>query len=509
MKYIISYDLGTGGTKASLFDENGVSLVSSFISTQTYYPQSGFHEQKPEDWWISVCESTKNMLAKTTVNPEDIAALAVSGHSLGVVPISAAGELLEEYVPIWSDSRAGKEAAEFFKTIDEEQWYLTTGNGFPAPLYSVFKLMWYKTNRPATYKNAVKFIGTKDYVNFKMTGILCTDHSYASGLGVYSLTEEKYVDTFIEASGISAEKFPEIRYSTDILGTVNPEIAAELGISVKTKVACGGVDNACMAVGAGCVGEGETYTSLGSSAWIAVSSAKPVVSTDKRPYVFAHCVPHHFVSSTAIFSAGNSYRWIRNTFCQDFVNAEANGGIDSYEAMNKLAAESPIGSRKLIFNPTLAGGSSLDKTPNIRGAFVGLDLLHSRSDVIRATMEGVCLNLRIALDVLGRFVHLSENMLIVGGGGKSQFWRKIFADTYNKNIVETNVGQDAGSLGAAAVAAIGVGLWQDFEKVKEIHQVKNVIAPDSGSVKIYEKMLPLFIEIADMQCEIGDKLAKL
>lgn len=509
MKYIIAYDLGTGGTKTSLFDENGVSRASGFTNCDTYYPHSGWHEQRPEDWWDSVVTSTRKMLAQSEVAVEDIVALAVSGHSLGVTPVGYDGSLLAEYVPIWSDARAGRQAERFFESVDSDSWYMTTGSGFPAPLYSIFKIMWYMDECPALYAATDKFIGTKDYINYKMTGVLCTDRSYASGSGVYSLKEERYLDSYIAASGVDPEKLAAVYPSTHVVGTLLPEVAEKLGLSEKTLVCAGGVDNACMALGAACIGDGEAYTSLGSSSWIAVSSSSPVVNVKKRPYVFAHCVPGQYVSATSIFSAGNSLRWVRNTLCPDLLAAEEKGEYDSYQEMNRLAAESPIGANGLIFNPSLAGGSGLDRSANVRGCFTGLDLMHTRADLIRATMEGVCMNLKMALDVLEENVALSEDMLLVGGGGKSQLWRQLFADIYRKNILETNVGQDAGSLGAAAVAAVGAGLWKDFSRVKEVHQLKRRIAPVEEEARAYERIMPVFERIADIQSDIGDMLAQL
>lgn len=508
MKYIIAYDLGTGGTKTSLFDENGASLASAFTSCDTFFPAPGYREQRPDDWWNSVVVSTHAMLKKTGVEVEDIVALAVSGHSLGVVPIGE-GKLLAETVPIWSDSRADKQAQRFFESVDETQWYLTTGGGFPAPLYSVFKIMWYRDEMPELYARTEKFIGTKDYINFRMTGILCTDRSYASGSGVYSLTEERYLAEYIAAAGIDGTKLPDVYPSTHVVGTILPDVARELGLSPKTKVCAGGVDNACMALGAACIANGEAYTSLGTSSWIAVSGDRPVVNAEKRPYVFAHCVPGQYVSATCIFSAGNSFRWVRDTLCPDLVEAERKGGPDSYCEMDRLAAQSPAGANRLIFNPSLAGGSGLDKSADIRGCFTGLDLMHTRGDLIRATLEGVCLNLRIALDVLESYIPLSHEMLLVGGGGKSSFWRGLFASIYEKEILETNVGQDAGSLGAAAVAAVGAGLWDGFDRVRTVHHLKNRVMPNPAEVEVYRRELPVFARVAELQCEIGDMLAKL
>lgn len=509
MAYILSYDLGTGGTKASLFDAQGVSHASTFVSCKTYFPQELFHEQRPEDWWNSVVGSTRELLSVSGVNPEEIVCLAVSGHSLGVTPVAADGTLLTQYTPIWSDSRAGAQAARFFEQVDETQWYMTTGNGFPAPLYGIFKIMWLRDNFPELYDRAACFLGTKDYVNYRMTGVMATDHSYASGSGVYDLRRRGYVDAYIAASGVDARKLPRIVESADILGTLTDEAARTLGLPRAVKVAAGGVDNACMCLGAACTHDGDSYTSLGTSAWIAVASHEPVVNPQKRPYVFAHCIPGMYASATSIFSAGNSFRWLKNTFFAHLEEKAQQEGCDVYDLLTQMAAKAPAGSHKLIFNPSLAGGSGLDKSPHVRGCFTGLTLSHTREDVVRATLEGICMNLRLAMDVLSQNVTLSDEMLIVGGGGKSQFWRALFASIYNKTIIETNVGQDAGSLGAAAVAAVGCGLFKDYDAVRAVHKRRGAIAPDAGERAVYEAILPVFARIADLQSDVGDMLKSL
>lgn len=497
MTYILACDLGTGGTKASLFTIDGESVESAFFPCETYYPKQNFREQKPEEWWSIIVSSIRRLLDSSDIDRKNIAAIAVSGHSLGVVPMSGDGELLIDSVPIWSDARAGLQAEKFFKRTDEAAWYLKTGNGFPASLYAAFKILWYRDNMPELYAKADKFIGTKDYINYKLTGVMATDYSYASGSGVYDLEGWKYDEDLLKASGIDKSKMPEILASTEVLGCLSTEASEVLGLPTEVNVVCGGVDNACMAAGAGCVEDGTAYTSLGTSAWIAVASNNPIVDNKKRPYVFTHLVPGMFVSATAIFSAGNSYRWLRDTLCKN---------LSGYEEMNEMASKSPVGSNKLIFNPSLAGGSSLDGSVHIRGTYAGLDLSHTQSDIIRATLEGITLNLRAAMDVLADYTKLSDDMLLVGGGGKSPFWRQLFADIYNKNINESRVGEDAGSLGAAATAAVGAGLWDDFSPLIKINKTVKRISPDVEKAAEYEKILSIFNEVADRQSEIGNLL---
>ena len=508
-KKIIAYDLGTGGNKASLYSRKGECLASTFESYETLYPGIGMHEQRPADWWDSIVKSTRQLISESGVDTSEIEALALSGHSLGVVPIDQNGKLLRESTPIWSDSRAGAQADEFFQKTDEKNWYMTTGNGFPAKLYSAFKILWYRDNEPNVYQKIHKVIGTKDYINYKLTGEVKTDYSYASGCGVYDLKGWGYSQELMEASGLDPEIFPDIVPSSEIIGELTSEAAETLGLPRQVKVAAGGVDNSCMALGARNIASGRVYLSLGSSAWIAVSADQPVLDPDSRPFVFTHVIPGMFTSAVSIFSAGNSFRWLRDQIFPDLVERANREGLDVYQLMTDLASESPVGANKLLFNPSLAGGSSQEPNPDIRGAFSGLDLGHTRGDLVRAGMEGIAINLGAVLQVLKEFTTLSDEMVIVGGGSKSQLWRQIFADVFGMKIAKTNIGEDAGSLGAAALAAIGAGLWDDFTEVDQIHKVESVLEPEPANAAIYRSLDPIYEKLRKAQAEIGNDLAEM
>ena len=427
-RLILSHDLGTGGNKASLFDADGARLVSVFVPYETFYPGPGMHEQRATDWWNAVVRSTRSLLESAKekgITSRDIGSLAISGHSLGCVPLDATGNLLREATPIWSDSRAGNEAAAFFRDVDPETWYLRTGNGFPAAHYTLFKILWYKNNEPELFRRMTKVLGTKDYINYRLTGIQATDYSYASGCGCYDLTGWNYDDELIRHAGISPSLFPKIVPSTEILGPLVPEAAEELGLSPSLLVAAGGVDNSCMALGAGCFSAGRTYASLGSSSWVAVSDTKPLLDIRTKPYVFTHVVPNMFASALAIFSSGTTFRWLRDQLCRDLIDRAVAENREVYELMIDEAKSSPPGARGLLHNPSLGGGSSLDPSPSIRGAFLGLDLTHTRSDVIRSVMEGIAMNLRLVLDEFRSLSDIRSEMVVVGGGAISCDWRQI------------------------------------------------------------------------------------
>ena len=508
-KKIISYDLGTGGNKASIYDSDGICLASTFVPYNTQYPEPGWHEQKPMDWWKSVIASTRQLLSKVKIDINDIVCLAISGHSLGVVPIDKNLNLLREETPIWSDVRSTGQMKKFFKKVDQEYWYLKTGNGFPPELYSIFKIMWYRDNEQDLYKKIYKVIGTKDFINLKMTGRINTDYSYASGCGAFDLMKWDYSPEFVDASGINPEILPDIVPSTEVIGQLTKESAEALGLNQKVQVICGGVDNSCMALGAGNISEGRVYTSLGTSSWIAVSSEKPVFDVDFKPFVFTHVIPGMFTSAVSIFSAGNSFKWVKDHICKNLAIEAEQSGTDVYELMTELASQSPVGSNKLLFNPSLAGGSSQEQSSLIKGAFSGLELGHTQADVIRSSMEGICMNLAAVLEVLKKFCNLSTDMVIVGGGSKSKLWRQMFADIYNMNIVKTNIGEGAGALGAAAVAAVGAGLWPDFKRIEKIHEVQDITSPNIENVTKYAKLMPSFKYLRECQSKLGNMLHEL
>jgi len=505
---IISFDLGTGGNKASLYDAQGNCLATAFVPYSTHYPQVGWHEQHPADWWQAVVESTRKLLSSTNTNveKESIVALAISGHSLGAAPVDQAGNLLRAATPIWSDIRAQQEVEQFFRQVDADEWYLTTGNGFPAACYTIFKVMWYQKNEPQMWRKVAKVLGTKDYINFKLTGKFMTDYSYASGTGIYNLKAWRYEPKFIAASGVPAEVWPEIVPSTAVIGEILPGAAELLGLGRKVKVVCGGVDNSCMALGAKNIRDGRVYTSLGSSAWIAVSSEQPVLDKKLKPFVFAHVTPKMFTSAVSIFAAGSSFAWVKDNLCGNLIEEAQQTGADVYILMNREAAKAPIGSNKLLFNPSLAGGASQDDSVHLRGAYIGLDLKHGQPELIRAAMEGVAMNLRLRLDLLRKYTRLDDEILFVGGGAKSRFYLGIFADVFNTRILKTNIDQDAGALGAAALAAVGAGLWQDFSRIDEIHQVAELVEPNDVNNRKYEQLLPVFAQATGYLSRVSDAL---
>ena len=500
-KGLLAFDLGTSGVKCSLYDIDGNMIDARYGEYDTYYPQTDFREQNPMDWIKRIVEACNEL--KSAIAEMEICGIGVSGHSLGALPVDKDGKLLTEKIPIWSDARARAQAKRLFEKVDYKKWYEKTGNGFPAELYSLFKIMWYQDNLPQVYENTYKFIGSKDFVNLYLTGVIATDVSYASGCGIFNLKDCTYREEYANEAGVDIDKFPEIYPSHAVIGKVTKKAAEELGIEEGIPVVAGGVDNACMALGAGCFTSGDTYASLGSSAWITVCTDKPAVDYNSKIYTFAHCVPGQYIPSVAIFASGSSLKWAADNLFPDFE------GGGRYDAIGALAQKSKPGANGLFFNPCLAGGSSADKSPNIRGSFINLSLEHTREDIARAVFDGIAMHLYAVSIPLEEKDCLGNSLLLVGGGAKGAFARQNYADVFGKDVVVSRVQQDAASLGAAALVAVGCGLWESFDVLSEIHKDKTVVKPNEENHKIYKNRLPLYKKLCDACSDIGDEIEKL
>lgn len=501
MDCILAYDLGTGGVKASLFGEDAKCLAATVAEYPTYHHLGGIREQAPEDWWNSIRNATKALIDQINENKISarIVAIGLSGHSLGVVAIDGHGNLLSKYTPIWSDERAEQIARSVFSTISKSDWYHATGNGFPSHLYAIFKMMWYKQFATDIYAKANKFLGTKDYINFRLTGVMATDHSYASGSGVYDLVAKKYREDYLEIMDVSPKKLCEITTSHTVIGHLTKASALELNLPAGIPVVSGGVDNACMTLGAGCYEDGDAYASLGTSAWVAACAQKPILDDHTRPYVWAHCVDGMYVPNIGIFASGSALDWVKTNLLGD--------ACENYDDFFALVGASPAGANRLFFNPCLAGGNYLDESAHIRGCFTGLDLCHTQADIARATVEGIAYHLKLAWEVLTPHLETKE-LLLVGGGAKNPIARQIYADIFQMPMIRTDVVRDAASLGAAAIAAYGVGLWQNYHPIRRAHGKPSVTIPEEKTADQYAKYFEIYKYISSCQARIGDLLKK-
>jgi xylulokinase len=501
--YILAHDLGTSGNKATLFTTEGRMVGSVTAPYDTHYFNNNWSEQEPEDWWKAVCSSTKSLVQD--VDARQIAVIAFSGQMMGCLCVDKDGRPLRPAI-LYSDQRAVKECSSILAHIDPREFYRTTGHRASAS-YSVEKLMWVKDHEPQVYAKTFKMLHAKDYLNFRLTGVMATEYSDASGTNVLDLNTLSWSEKIVRAAGIDGEMLPTLKASTDVIGTLTPTAAAALGLPAGIPVVAGGGDGVCAGVGVGSVKPGITYNYLGSSSWIATTTKQPIYDEQMRTFVWAHAVPGYVHPCGTMQTAGSAYAWLKNEICTMEKAAASGSGGNPYELINREIETSPPGANGIVFLPYMLGERSPRWNPDAKAALLGLTLEHTRADVLRAVMEGVTLNLSIILDIFREQVPIRE-MTVIGGGAKGAVWRKIMADVYQADILRPNYLEEATSMGAAIIGGVGCGVFKDFDVAGRFIEMTDTTHPDPALRSVYEETKSLLNDSYDALAPLFSRFGK-
>ncbi len=504
-KFILAHDLGTTGNKATLYNEHGQLLNSCLSEYETHYSEKNQVEQNPADWWRAVCKSTKELVANSKIDKNQVAVISFSGQMMGCLPVDREGIPLRNSI-IWADQRSVQQAEVLNDLLGMDKVYNITGHRISST-YSLAKIMWVKENEPQIYKNTHRFLHAKDFIVCKLTGEFVTDYSDASGMNLFDLNDRSWSQEIIEKAEIHRSKLPEVRPSSKIIGEISSCVADEIGLEAGTPVVIGAGDGACATVGAGVIEEGSAYNYIGSSSWIAMSSQKPVLDADHKTFNWIHMDPDKFIPCGTMQSAGASYSWLRDNICIEEKELGKKLEIDSYDLMNLQVEKSEPTAHNLIFLPYLMGERSPHWNPEARGAFIGLSMKHDRSDIIRSVMEGVTFNLKIICDIIEKN-QTFKKIRVIGGGAKSQTWCKIMADIYNKTVLKPCILEEATSLGAAVAGGIGAGIFGGYDTVKEINKIQDKITPEKSRVEKYREFFPVFKKSYQALCDVYSEIAE-
>lgn len=483
--YIIAYDLGTSGCKTAVFDEEGHLRGSVTSRYPTYYKNDDRAEQDPYEWWQAVCNSTRKLLLQSKIGNSQILCVVFSGQMAGCLPVDSDGKPLHNSI-IWADRRAAVLDSKIQKILGLKRIYDITGNR-ANPVYTGHKIFWFREEEPGIYNKTYKFLQAKDYIALKFTGNqFVTDFSEASCTNLFNIKERKWSDEILDCLNISKEKLPEIVSSTQIVGEISEKAAEETGLKRGTPVVIGGGDGPCAAVGAGVVQEGEAYIYLGSSAWISSSMSEPLLDEKQQLANYCHIVPNYYVPTGTMQSAGTSFEWALRTIgrLRDVDNL--------YSIMEKKAESVAPGSNGLIFLPYLLGERTPYWNPRAKGAFIGLTLQHDECHLLRSVLEGVAFHLRLICDIfINRKVEIKK-LVVIGGGAKNDLLLKILADVLGIPIHVPALLEEANTLGAYAAGGVGIGLFDNFEIVKQFLKINKAFYPEDKNTSLYSELYEKF-----------------
>lgn len=503
----VGIDLGTSSVKVLLVDEAGTVLGRGEAEYPIRYPEAGFAEQDPADWWRATVQATRQALADAADRATPVA-LSLSGQMHGTVLLGEAGEPLAPAI-IWPDQRSWREVREIIDRVGAERLIELTGSPI-ATGFQAATLAWLQRERPRLWADVRRALLPKDYLRLRLTGVVATEPSDASSTLLFDVRARDWSLALLDALALDPAMLPPVAESIAVVGELLPAVASELGLPAGLPVVAGGGDTPCAALGAGIVGPETLLLTLSTGGQLLLPASEVRVDGLGRLHTFCSALapsPNQagWYHMAATLAAGLALRWLRDqVFALD--------GDDAYARMTDWAADVPPGANGLLFLPYLVGERSPHMDPHARGLFLGLTAQHGRPELVRAVMEGVALSCYDAFAALLALARQSgevpQRIVLAGGGARSPLWRQIVADVFNLPVRPLATTEQS-ALGAALLAGAGLGVLNPLSATRAWASYGNEVAPRPDGHERYEEMLPLFRDAYLKHKDDFERLASL
>jgi xylulokinase len=492
---ILAIDLGTGGPKVSVVDQRGSIVASAFESTPLIHTDDGGIEQDPEDWWKAICAAANSAMAALPQGAPRPHAVAVTAQWTTTVAID------EDCRPVmnaisWMDGRGGEYAKKAtgpgprvsgYNAKKIARWIRQTGGAPSLQGHDpVGQILMFKDRYPEAHARAAWFLEPGDFLTARMTGEVATAGETATmcwGTDTRDINNIRYDDSLLAMSGLERKTLAPIVPSGSTVGELLPERAAELGID-PVPVIASTPDVMSAAVGSGAVADGAMHIYFGTSAWL--SGHVPYKRTDifHNIATLPSSVPGRYLVGTEQQTAGRSLEHLRDVLLDA-------GDVD-YEVLIGEAEASAPGSGGVIFTPWLNG----DRTPiddaYTRGSYTNLSLRTTRGDLVRATLEGVAMNVRWMHHYTEKLMKQRvDDIAIIGGGAVASLWCQTVADVLDRQIRRIEEPRQANARGAAMLAAAGLGEIA-IGDIAELVKTERTFTPDPATRALHDERFDEF-----------------
>jgi xylulokinase len=486
MSIYLGIDIGTSGTKTLVARPDGTVLATALAEHPIYFPQPGWSEQQPEDWWTSTTKSVHAALARAGVSGQEVKGIGLSGQMHGSVFIDKHNNVLRRAL-LWNDQRTEAECREIERLAGGREALIQLVSnpaftGFTAP-----KILWVRRHEPKVYEQTHKILLPKDYIRLRLTGGYCTEVSDASGTLLLDVKQRRWSDALLGKLGIDKHLLPECRESQEVSGEVTAAAAAELDIPPGTPVVGGAGDQAASAVGNGIVRPGILSATMGTSGVIFAHSDQPQTHPQGKVHTLCHAVKGAWHTMGVVLSAGGSLQWFRNQLAAEEVELARRRGLDPYDLILAEAAHVPPGAEGLYFLPYLTGERHPHPDAEARGAWIGLTVRHGWKHLARAVVEGATFAMRDCLEVMRGLGVSAEQIRLSGGGARSPFWRQLQADVYGQQVALVNA-QEGPAYGVALLAMVGTGVFQSVPEACNAITVTEKLQPHEPNRQRYNQI---------------------
>lgn len=476
MTLFLGLDIGTTSTIGILIGLPDRVLAVASRPVTLYSEQAGWAEEAPEEWWRNVTAIVPELLARSGAAATDIAGVGVTGMLPATVLLDRTGRVLRRSIQ-QSDGRAGREVAEMRAEIDEGAFLAAAGNGINQQLVGA-KMRWLGRHEPAVVASAETVLGSYDYINYRLTGRRAIEQNWALEAGVVNVARDEVDRAQAETSGIPGAILPPMVRSSEVMGHVTAEAAAETGLAAGTPVVGGAADMIASALGAGVVRPGDVLLKFGGAVDILTVAERPV--PDARMFLDYHLIPGLWMPNGCMSTGGSVLNWFVATFAKGV--EPVNGSV--HAALDRMAAARPAGAEGLTVLPYLLGEKTPLHDPAARGVISGLTLSHDLGHIWRAFLEAYAYAIRHHVEVFREMGHATERYFVSDGGANSTVWMQIVSDVLGAPLVRLS-GNPGSSLGAAWTAAVGIGA-ADWDGIAAFAERAPPVLPEAANRAVYD-----------------------
>jgi len=495
---VLGIDAGTTSTKVVLADPLTADPLTAVVAQASApaalsSPQPGWAEAETAQWWANVCVLIPQVLREAGVTAADVAAVAATGMVPAVIPADAAGRALRPAI-LQNDTRAKDEVVELAAALPDLDFTAQTGSALTQQSVAP-TLRWLARHEPGTWAQTATVLGSYDWLAVALGARPHVERNWAIESGLYALSDGEFLDPvldWLDRAGIDRAVLPPVADPGTVVGAVSSAAAAQTGLKPGTLIVAGGADHVLSAYAAGLASPGDWLVKLGGAGDIVVVTGD--VFVDARLYLDAH--PRHglWLPNGCMATSGSLIRWFQS----------ASGGPPIAELEAEAAAAAPA---ELICLPYFLGEKSPLHDPDLRGAFLGLHLGHTRGDLYRSILEGIAYGFRQHAQIFAeRGVALRESARVSNGGSKSRVWKQILADALGVTL-EPILDHPGAALGAALAAAVGAGLLADWAAAGDLVTIGEPIEPDTSLKDRYAQAYQLYLDAGVALTPISHRLA--
>lgn len=483
-KYYVGIDVGTTNAKCVIINDllEIVSKESCEYSIES--PKPGWAEQDPDMWWDTVWELCINVIGQFEYK-RDITKIGVSGQMHGLVILDSSLKVIRPAI-LWNDQRSAAECKEIIERAGGEEALLEYTNNNMLTGYTGSKICWVQKNEVENSNRIHRIVMPKDYVRYKLTGEIFTDFTDASGTGLFNVKERCWSKELLNKIGIPIDWLPKVINSTDQSGVLKSELAEQLGLKKNVPIIAGAGDAVIQPLGSGIFDSSEGLLVIGTGGNVTIQSSKYIYNSKARLQFFCGVLPNSYMAMGVTLSAGGSLKWFRNLLLEGQIP------LTTYGELDLLAEKSPVGANRLLFLPYLSGERCPYPDEFARGAFIGMNPKTSLSDMVRAVMEGICFSLKDITDMMEQSDFVSKSFCLSGGGAKSEIWKQMMADVFDRRITTVAASSEGSAFAAAILAVIADKTWIGSEQIKQRIPMATNNVPVKKNKERYSRLFSIY-----------------